>query len=265
MKKYLIAFKAQLQSTLEYRGDMAIFAISGAVTPLMGLVIWLSVLGSGANLPLNKPELVLYFLLTSWVSLMTSTWGSWFIAESINNGDYSLYLVKPFSALGNYFANNLAEKAFKLVILTPFLLLVGVIILGNSSVHLSVDITSSFLFLLSLIMGIFIALLLDTCVGLSAFWFHDVDFLNSIVSLGGQLFSGKFIPIIFLPGILFTLTTVLPFRYIISFPVEILLNKLNINSLLIGFTSQIAWLVGLIILYQILLKIGVKSYQGYGA
>ena len=79
-----------------------------------------------------------------------------------------------------------------------------------------------------------------------------------------SLFSGEFIPIPFLPQIGRFLLELLPFRYTLSFPVEILLGRLNDYQKEIGFLTATVWLVILFIIYKIVFKKAIKKYEAEG-
>ncbi|MBI2595394.1 ABC-2 family transporter protein [Candidatus Daviesbacteria bacterium] len=262
MKKYWVYFKLNFQEMLEYRTDVIIWTLSGAILPLIGLTIWLAVLGSGAKLAYSYPELVTYFILAMTVEILVGAWGAWFISEKINNGDFSVYLIKPVSVLTEYFIQNMSEKIFKIFVI--IFVIIGVVLASQGKIAFPLNILNWLLFFTSLLMSILIAFLLDFILGLSAFWFHEIDFFKNYISLSNQLFSGKLIPVAFLPATLFNLAVFLPFRYIISFPIEVLLGKLSAENVVLGFGIQFFWLTFFFLGYKLTYSKGIKLYQGFG-
>lgn len=265
MKKYWVYFKMQWQATLEYRGDVVLYALSSALLPLMGLFVWLAVSSSGANLAFSNSEIIIYFLLVTLVNSVTSTWGSWYVLGKINDGSFSNYLVKPFSIVDDFAINNIAEKAFKLIVLSIFALIAGFFLLRGSSLSFSVSWLQIILFILSLGLAAVLTFLLDMIIGLSTFWIYEIDFINSLFMLASSLLAGKVIPVAFLPDFLKNWVTYLPFRYTVSFPIEILMNKMPGSDLISGLTIQIFWLIFTFVGYKFLFAKGSKKYQGYGA
>lgn len=246
---------------LEYRSDVLVWTVSGAIVPLVGLLVWLSI-SSTQTLKFTQSDLILYFIFVMIVEVMVGAWGSWFISEQINTGAFSKYLLKPTSVFTEYLSQNLCEKIFKL----SFLSIVILFLISSFSQNLnfSFNLINTFLFFISLLLAIFLTFVLDMVLGLSAFWFHEIDFFKNWIGLANQLFSGKLIPIVFLPGVLFNISIFLPFRYFISFPVEVLLNKITPIEILYGFLTQIFWVAVFFGLYKLIYIKGIKLYQGYG-
>lgn len=263
LKKYWVFIKAEIQKMLEYRGDMIIWTLSSAITPLIGLAVWLAISSSGAQLVFNKSELIIYFIAIIWVEMFTSAWGSYFIQDSIFRGEFSRYLIRPFTLIEEYLANNLSEKFFKLII-TLCLTVVLFFLFKGLIDNIPVTFVSVVLFLPSLFMAFCIAFLFNMIIGISTFWVHDNDFIKNTFSLFDEFFSGKIIPIAFLPFLVLGAARILPFRYIISFPVEVLLNKVSGLDLLFGFVMQTLWFALVVLAYRILYAKGIKIYQGYG-
>ncbi|MBI2018042.1 ABC-2 family transporter protein [Candidatus Daviesbacteria bacterium] len=263
MKKYWVFVKAEWQKMFEYRGDMILWSLSGAITPLIGLAIWLAVSSSGAKLAFSESDLIVYFIAVIWVNMITSAWGAYFIQESIMRGEFSIHLIKPFTLIESYIANNLSEKIYK--IFFTFLLTVILILFFHPFIYgFPVTFFSALLFLISLTMAFVIAFMFDLIIGISSFWLHDNDFLRGSYSLLDSFFSGQFIPLAFLPVLVLGAAHILPFRYMLSFPVEVLLNKVSGLELLFGFTMQFLWLMLTVLVYRLMYKQGIKIYQGYG-
>lgn len=263
MKKYWVFIKAEIQKMLEYRGDMIIWTLSSAITPLVGLAIWLAISSSGVQLIFNKSDLIIYFIAIIWMQMITSTWGSYFIQESIFRGEFSKYLIRPFTLIEEYLANNLSEKFFKLII-TTCLTIILFILLHKSIDIIPITFLSFILFLPSLFMAFCIAFLFDMIIGISTFWVHENDVFKNIFGMVDQFFSGRLIPLAFLPVLILGAAHILPFRYMLSFPVEVLLNKVVGLDLVFGFVMQTLWFLLVVLAYRILYAKGVKIYQGYG-
>lgn len=265
LKLYWVYLKAQWQMFLEYRGDIFIFTLDGIIAPLVGLAVWLSVSAGNMNLPVSSTELIFYFLMVFMVSTSTSAWAAYFISEDIRTGDFSKYLVKPFGMAADYAIRNIAEKIHKLtfiVLINIFLLLFFYNSFNLSNQNFSF--ISIILFILSLLIGSVIYFLMDIIIGICAFWFIDTDFLRGIHSMARDFLSGKIMPLLLMPSFLSGLILFSPYRYVVSFPIEIVLNKLTFGQIAMGFSIEIGWLFIFLFLYKILYAIGIKNYQGNG-
>ncbi len=252
-------FKINWQSLFEYRLDIFIYSISSVVIPVISMTIWIAVAGSGAQLPINVQELVAYFLLVMVFSIATSVWGAHFIGESIKDGSFSKYLVKPYSLFTDYFVQNLSEKTYKLFMVCTVVAIIWII----ADVRINTTFVRIILSMFSLAIAFVLKFLIDISIGLTTFWFHETDFLRGLYSLAGDFFSGKIIPVFLLPTSLFAFSYGSPFRYILSFPIEILLGRVQGSELIKGFLIQLIWLLTAYIVYKLLYKFGTKRYEGY--
>lgn len=265
LKLYWTYLKAQWQMFLEYRGDIFIFTLDGIIAPLVGLAVWLSVSASNINLALSSTDLITYFLMVFLVSTSTSAWGAYFISQDIRTGDFSKYLTKPFGMAEDYAIRNIAEKLHKLT----FIIFVNIflVLIFYNSFHL-INIHYSFvsisLFIVALLIGSAIYFLMDITIGVCSFWFMDTDFMRGLHSIARDFLSGKIMPLILMPSFLSGIILFSPYRYVVSFPVEIFLNKLTTGQIIMGFGIEIFWFLTFLFLYKILYALGVKNYQGNG-
>lgn len=264
MRKFWAYFKIFYQARFEYRGDMLIYSLSSASTPLLGLALWLTTANSN-NLPFNNSELIAYFIAAIFVGIATEMWQSWFVSEDITTGNFSALLLKPFPVILKYVLDNLSDKVYKISMIVIPMILIYFVIPKNVWNQYHLNPYSLVLFLLALIFGYVIIFLIEFSVGLSTVWFYDIGFLKSFFDLAGTFFAGKLIPLIFFPGILLNIAIFLPFRYTVSFPIEILLGKLQPNQLLLGFSVEIFWVILIFLTYKLIYLMFKKNYQGFGS
>ena len=263
MKKFWLILKAHFQIRLEYRVDMVFYSISSILNPIIGLALWLTA-SNYTNLPFSKLELIAYFIAAIYIGIAAEMWQSWYIAEDINNGHFSTLLIKPIPLIGRYLAELFSDKLFKIIVITFSLPIIFVLIPKNVWQVFSITPVSLSLFALTLALGFMILFFIEISIGLATVWFHDVDFLKGLFDLANQIFSGRFIPLIFFPANLASVAFFLPFKYSVSFPIEILLNKLKVEQLLNGLIAEFIWLLLSILIYKAILFKFKDSYQGYG-
>ena len=261
MKKFWAFFRTNWQSNLEYRSDQAIYVLSYTISPLVALSIWLAIAGTTTKLAFSRADLITYFFFLILVDIAVASWASYFIALRIEEGGLTEFLVKPLTIAEYFFINNLAQKVMRLAILIPLFAILGSFLLkGFTFTPLS-----AFLFISSVLIAYEINFFFSVILGLSNFWLHDIDFLRNHFDLAHRLLSGAVVPIVFLPGWLQQINMALPFRYMLSFPVEIVTNKLSPDQLVLGFCVQIFWGALLYLSYRFMYLQGIKAYQGYGS
>ena len=71
-------------------------------------------------------------------------------------------------------------------------------------------------------------------------------------------------PMAVLPPLMQQIAMVLPFRYMLGFPVEILTDQLDAAGLALGFTVQLAWVAVALTLSIVLWRRGLRLYEAVG-
>ncbi len=252
-----------IMTDLQYRGAFFLYVVAAVLTPVISLLVWLAISSQGVHLPYSHSQLVTYYLLLCIVSVLTSTWLGPFLAEVIRLGDLSAWLLRPAPYITAMIANNIGEKIVKF----PFLLgLVGfVALLFHGEMRLPADPVTWLLFLLSLPGAAAIAFLLDFIAGSLAFWVQDVRGLLRIKLLAAGFLAGQFVPLALFPPALHPFLAVQPFRFTISFPIEILMGQVHGSPLLLGFALEAGYCLALWALYRLEWHIGLRSYGASGA
>lgn len=255
--------KMNMMQTLAYRGAFFIFMVNTVVSSVISLLVWLAVSEQGVALPLDRGRLVTYFLLLSVTAMLTGTWSATYVAEHIRLGGLSPWLLRPAPYVFHDIGNNIGEKIIKLPLLLP---LVGLaLLLFRDDVRLPADPLQWLLFALSLPMAAAIAFLIEFLLGLLAFWVQDVRGLIRMTVFAGALLSGRLVPLAFFPPVFSGLLAAQPFRYTLSFPLELLTGQTTGEAAAEGFAAQAAYCLGLWAAYRLLWRVGLRSYTGVGA
>lgn len=246
----------------EYRVDSLIYTLGNILFPLVMLVVWLKISqSSGDRLAYSANQLSIYYLTLGFVQLVTSVWSAWFIDEDIRNGRLSKYLTKPISYFWYSATQNISEKAFRLFILLPFLL----IAYFTFKVDFNFTAWSLMLFFLSLVLALILRLLVDFSLGLLAFWLSDNRAALSCYQLLDTTLSGRVIPLVFFPAVFGSILYFSPFRFWVSFPIEIMVGKITQDQIWQGFILQISWILIAFVVMKLVWFFGIREYQAVGA
>jgi ABC-2 type transport system permease protein len=68
-----------------------------------------------------------------------------------------------------------------------------------------------------------------------------------------------------MPAVIQGLSHVLPFRWMVSFPVETALGRLGPADVLAGYAAQLGWIVAAGILLRLVWRAGIRRYSAVGA
>lgn len=262
LSRKLVAMNVMMN--VEYRGALVVYMLNAVVSPVISLLVWLTVSEQDVDLPYDRSQLVTYYILLSGVSVVTASWLASWVAEQISLGGLSPWLLRPApSYILAQAAENIGEKLVKLPLLLP---MVGAVILVfKESLRLSTDLWAWLLFALALPMAAVVAFLLDFVIGLLAFWVQDVKGVIRVNMLIGAFLAGQFVPLAFLPESLAGFLEAQPFRYTLSFPLEVLTGDLSRGALARGFAWQTFYCISLWIGYRLLWRRGLRTYSATGA
>jgi ABC-2 type transport system permease protein len=101
-------------------------------------------------------------------------------------------------------------------------------------------------------------------MSLLAFWLTRADALLAFQDSLTFLLAGQIAPVDLLPGVLQTLALWLPFRYMLGFPVEILMGQLTPSEVLFGFAVQLFWVCVSLALSLSIWQRGLRRYTAVG-
>jgi ABC-2 type transport system permease protein len=232
-------------------------------TPVISLLVWVAVSSGAHGLPFDRQQFVTYYLLLSVASMVTSVWLGPFVAESIRLGGLSPWLLRPAPFILNQIANNVGEKIVKLPLLLPLVAVMGLAF--KADLHLPTDPWAWLLFLLCLPLSATVAFLLDFTFGSLAFWVHDVRGLLRVKYLLSGFLAGQFVPLALFPPAFRAALNVQPFRYTLSFPLEVVTGSLSPTEVMQGFVWQIGYCVALWLVYRVEWHFGLRAYGAAGA
>lgn len=245
-------------TTIQYRLDLLMWMMADLATPILSLAIWYSVSQSSTS-ALTSQEVLSYYILVMLVSTFTMTWRGFIRSWDILNGDIVKHLIRPVGVFWHDIMNTLAENSFKLI-LPISLFLIGFIAFPQLFIPAVYNWHYWLPFTASLLLAMVLAFWFDLLFGFLAFWFEDAFQIMSLKHALEFLASGVLIPFAFMPNWMQTIFSFLPFRYIISSPVEILLGRITGSDIFFVLATQVAWIGLSLILTKALWVRGLKRY-----
>jgi ABC-2 type transport system permease protein len=239
------------------------YMFSMVFAPLISALVWRAAIASGAALPVDTSYLMTYFVLLSVFSMLTSSWLSGFLANSIRNGRLSVWLARPGSLLYDMAANNISEKTFKSVMLFPMVAFFAW--LFRDDVSFAAAAWRWGVAAIAILMGAVIAISLDVAEGSLAFWIDDVSGLIKARALLMAVLAGQVVPLALFPEWAQGFLMAQPFRYIVSFPLEVVVGDLPPEEVATGLALQVTYTVIFVVLAQWVWTMGKRSYAAVGA
>jgi ABC-2 type transport system permease protein len=248
---------------LIYRAEFVMFMISTVLAPVISLLVWRAALESGASLPVSDDYLTTYFVLMGVVAMLTSSWTSAFLAEEIRLGQISKWLIRPGSTHFNGIANNLSEKLIKSAALAPMIVVFWW--LFRDTVTVPADPLTWALFAISVVAAAIMKYALDVLVASLAFWMDDIGGIDYARGVTAMVLRGQMVPLALFPAWSQGFIDIQPFRFTLSFPLELLVRDLSTRDLATGMALQLAWPVLSVMAARWLWRKGLRAYSAVGA
>jgi viologen exporter family transport system permease protein len=227
---------------MQYRASNVIWLLGMVVEPLIYLVVWSAAANAqGGRLAGYGPhEFAAYYLVLAAVNQITSGWHMWEFQFRIQQGQFAFLLLRPVHPIHNDLAENLAHKLAMQVALLPALGLLALAFRPRADLHL----WSTALFPLALALAFAVRFVFEWTLALAAFWTTRIMAVNQTYFAVLFFLSGRVAPLALLPGWLRALADALPFRFMVGFPVELVLGRVPQADALAGLALQVGW-VGL--------------------
>ena len=255
--------KLTFLASLSHRATFFLWLFTDLTGALVSLGVWLAVSESARGLPMDRSQLVTYFVTRALVSTFVISWLVHLVPDNIREGHLSVRLLRPVTPLAHFIGDNLGQKAVRLLLLAPITL--AALLVFGAELRLPHAPLTWVLFALAVALAAAVAFLLDMVVTSLSFWLTDVWGIESAFRLGERFLDGGLIPLALFPPWLLGVARVQPFRYTLSFPLEILTGSLPPDQVLPGFAWQVGYVVSLYALYRLEWRYGLRAYSSAGA
>lgn len=261
-KKYLVTYRSALTTFLQYRINVALFAV-GHLVSLSGLAfVWLSVYGSGQQLgSYTLPEILTYYILIAFLRLTIADGvGMGFqVVDDIKDGRIAPYLLKPINYPLSMLADSLGHATINLVLVTP---VVAVILIATHTTNYLPPLSSLALFFGFMIVGMLFYYLIYFLSALSSFWLDRGSNIIYGVIIISNLLNGGVVPIDIFPQWMIRISNFLPFQFLMYTPVQFWLGRTH-NLLSLSITAAV-WLLILSLITALVWKLGIKKFEAVG-
>lgn len=267
MNRYLHIYKAIIKQTVlnfyQYRFATYSWLVGKILEPLVFLIIWKTIAetSNGDINGLKTNYFIIYYLVLMVVGQFTFTFLIWDFGPQIISGDFSNKLILPMHPIHYDLAENIGYKIFSM----PVILTAAILLYINFKVTLVTSAVKVIIFLPILILSFILRFLSEWTVALSAFWFVQSKAITEFYYVALLFFSGRVAPLEVFPAFVKNIAQYLPFRFMISYPIEIILNK-NIDLFFVVKNTfiQILWICIALIVLSKVYKSGIKKYTAVG-
>jgi ABC-2 type transport system permease protein len=263
LELYIQQFKTTFAATLQYRASLVIWMISHVLEPLIYLIVWstVSYTSGGSVGDYTTADFAAYFIVLMLVNHVTYTWIMYEFEYRVREGTFSVALLKPVHPIHSDVADNVSSK----VITMPMMILIAVGLVVIFHPVIAPPVWAIIAAVPALFLAFLVRFFLEWTLAQAAFWTTRVDAINQVYFVLVLFLSGQIAPLTLFPPFVQWLANVLPFRWMIGFPVELLLGRVSPVDALTGVGVQIVWVA---VAYKVLRYVwnrGVKVYSAVGA
>jgi ABC-2 type transport system permease protein len=240
-RRYAALIRNSWLVDLQYRATIALWLLWGITEPAVALGIWWNIAREGPVGGYGRDDFALYFFGIMLINALTIAWDSWYLDRWIREGELNFRLARPLGPIHEAIGDNLAYKMRT----GSLLLLIWLIVAAMwPAVRLPFDAVRWGLTLVAVVLAAALRFFISFTTGLLAFWTTRA---TAIMELHGGIslfLAGRLAPLALLPPLVADVSGLLWFRPMLSFPVEILTGSVQgTGALLVGFASQIVWLL----------------------
>jgi ABC-2 type transport system permease protein len=253
-------FRIGFAQAVAYRAEFVVWLLSTNM-PLVMLALWSAVARDGPVGRFGQAEFTAYFLAALVVRLLTGAWVIWELNFEIRQGTLAYRLLRPVHPLLVYACENIAAMPLRIVLALPIALALFVTVGRTQLTH---DPLLLALFPVAVFGGWLITFLAMSVIGALAFWMESATSLFELwLGLFG-VFSGYLVPLELFPGWVQGIARVLPFRYMLAFPTELLVGMLPRPRALADLGVQWLLVAALFLLTREMWRLGTRRFAAYG-
>lgn len=260
-------YRAQLKKSLliqfQYRVAMMIWMLDIVISPVIYMVVWSSVARSSAGSVggYTPSDFAAYYIVLMIAMHVTQIWHMWEYEYNIREGILSSKLLRPIHPIHEDVAQNISYKLLMLTVLVPTVIVLTLVFQPT----LNTPLWAALAFLPALALGAAVSFLAGWTLAMAAFWTTRIFAINQLYFVAVFFFSGQLAPLDIMPDYVQRLANLLPFRWMLGFPVELFQGRLTPESALTGLMVQGVWIGALLVVIRFVWRAAMRRYSAVGA
>jgi ABC-2 type transport system permease protein len=253
-------WRVGLAEALAYRAEMFIWILATTM-PLIMMALWTTVAREAPVGRFGEKEFAAYFLATFIVRQLASSWAAWQLSYEVREGTLSQRLLRPVHPVWHIAVENWSAMPLRLVVALP-VAIIALAVLGAE--QLPADRRIWPVWLAAMAGAWLLTFFSNVAIGSLAFYFgSSVKVMEVWLALYFVL-SGYTVPIEVFPEGARKLVELLPFRFQIGFPVELMTGAYELGPALAKLGQQWAWVVVSFVVALWAWRRGLRRFEAYG-
>lgn len=263
MKKYYIIARNTWDEMLTYRASFVMWRVRNVIQLLTIYFLWSVVIPPGkVLLDYNQSMILTYILGTSLMQSIVLSSRTYAIGDEINSGNLLNFLLRPINYFKYWFAIDIGDKLMNISFSVVELGLILIIL--RPPIFLQTDPLHIVLFLMATSFSLVLYFFINFLLGFIGFWSPEVWAPRFIFFMVLEFLAGSLFPLDILPKTVFEIMKLLPFSYLLYFPLKIYLGQLSLPEIISGLSISLFWIFGIYFIVRFVWQKGLKSYTAYG-
>jgi ABC-2 type transport system permease protein len=259
LSAYPTLLRVGFAAAVAYRAEMLVWMLTMTM-PFVSLALWSAVSAAGPVGRFHQADFIAYFLATIVVRQLSGSWVVWEIIQEIKAGSLAGRLLKPIHPLVSYSAENVAAIPLRALFAAP-LAAIGIAHAGGRLPSEPWAIVS---FALALLGAWVITFFVMTLIGTLSFFIESSASIFDIWIACFMILSGYLVPLELFPSWVRKVADVLPFRYTLGFPVEILIGMSTRADIVRGLVIQWTYCGASVLAALAFWRAGVRRFGAFG-
>lgn len=239
-------FSISFKNALVYRFSV-IFSIFGSILWVaISIMLWRFLYSGDADMISYMTK---YTIIASIIEMFYTRNIANRIGGKVADGSFVTDLIRPINLFTMSWQMELADIASSFLMRGLPVIIVFMPYLIQDANYDNIPLA-----LLAVILGHILFLLIYAMLGFSAYILIEIWPFSRLLDDTIRLVGGSFIPLVILPNFLQSFAMALPFRFLYSFPLELILGQVDKAEILSNFMILCVWIcvfiVGNIILYN---------------
>lgn len=265
MNKFLEIFKISFNQEFAYRMNFVMWRVRNVLQIFLIFFLWNTIFSDSQRsvFGYDREKILTYIFGIIIVKALVLSSKANEVGGEIQRGDIINLLLKPVDYVKYWLTRDLSSKGLNLIFAFFETLLLYLTLHPNFFVQDNLIIILAFL--TTIVFAILIHFLLVFIIGLIPFWIPESAWaISFLVLVIVEFLSGALFPLDILPRGIQAIINLTPFPYLLFFPLQIYLGKVEGLVMIKGIGVSFLWLI---ILWQTMRMVwsrGLKAYQAYG-
>lgn len=263
MEKYLLVIRNTWDEMVTYRLNFTMWRVRTVLQLLTTYFLWSVLIPQNGQLfGYTHSQMLTYVLGTAFVSAIVFSTRTQEIGDNINSGDLSIFLIRPINYFGYWFARDIGDKAMNITFSVVELSLLYLLL--RPPVFIQTGLISIFLTIVSVFLALILQFITGCLLGMIGFFSPEVWAPRFIYFTVLTFLAGSLFPLDILPHSMKIIMELLPFPYLLYFPLKIYLGQLSILEIIRGISVILFWNGTLGMFLFAFWKRGLKEYSAVG-